>query len=331
MNFKFIRNRIVIAMLTSAILAPAGNILAAEGMSMIEISAQEKTTEVNANSLVNAVAEIKKEDHTEKIVKIVTAEEVQFQTKISNKVFVAVEEDYALVVETTTEDSAWVGKVFVDSEVKLLERGNEWSKIESGNVLGYVKTEKLITGNDAIAHAESYLKVAYPEKDILTLTQEEIDAVFSIGETKAEEEARLAAEAAEREAALKAAEEARIAAEKEAKRQKGLEVVAYAKQFLGNPYVYGGTSLTRGTDCSGFVMSVYAHFGISLEHSSYSMRGAGYKVSVSEIQPGDIVCFPGHVGIYAGDGKVINAINEKKGIGMSNLHARKIITVRRIF
>ena len=110
-----------------------------------------------------------------------------------------------------------------------------------------------------------------------------------------------------------------------------MEVVAYARQFLGNPYVYGGTSLTRGTDCSGFVMSVYAHFGVSLEHSSYSMRSAGYKVSLNEIQPGDIVCFPGHVGIYAGDGKVINAINEKKGIGMSNLYARKIITVRRIF
>mgnify|MGYP003292911631 CR=1 FL=1 len=125
-------------------------------------------------------------------------------------------------------------------------------------------------------------------------------------------------------------EERRIAAEL-ARQQKRAAVVAYAKQFVGNPYVYGGTSLTRGTDCSGFVMSVYNHFGVSLPHSSYSMRRVGHKVSLRDIQPGDIVCFSGHVGIYAGNGQIVNAINERKGIGMSDLYARKVITVRRIF
>lgn len=73
----------------------------------------------------------------------------------------------------------------------------------------------------------------------------------------------------------------------------------YAAQFVGNPYVYGGSSLTNGADCSGFVMSVYQAFGISLPHSSSALRSVGYGVSLDAIQPGDIVCYSGHVGIYA--------------------------------
>ena len=149
----------------------------------------------------------------------------------------------------------------------------------------------MITGKDAIAKAKEILAAAYPEVDILTLTDEEVVASFSVGETREAEEARLAAEEAARVAAEQAAKEAAEAA----RRQKGVDLVNYAKQFIGNPYVYGGTSLTRGADCSGFVMSVYKHYGVSLPHSSYSMRRVGYKVSLSDIKPGDIVCFPGHV------------------------------------
>ncbi len=112
---------------------------------------------------------------------------------------------------------------------------------------------------------------------------------------------------------------------------KGGQVASYACQFVGNPYVYGGTSLTNGCDCSGFVMSVYAHFGVSLPHSSSAMRSVGVAVSVSEMMPGDIVCYSGHVGIYVGSGTIVNASSPSRGICYTNAYYRSILAVRRIF
>jgi len=112
----------------------------------------------------------------------------------------------------------------------------------------------------------------------------------------------------------------------------GSAVVNYACQFVGNPYVWGGTSLTNGADCSGFIMSVYAHFGVSLPHSSSAMRGVGREVSVSDMQPGDIVCYSGHVAIYMGGGQIVHASSPSTGIKISgNVHYKTILTVRRIF
>ena len=111
----------------------------------------------------------------------------------------------------------------------------------------------------------------------------------------------------------------------------GQSVVNYACQFVGNPYVWGGTSLTNGADCSGFIMSIYAKFGVSLPHSSGAMAGCGRAVSYSEAMPGDIICYAGHVAIYMGGGQIVHASNAKDGIKISgNAAYRPIVAVRRV-
>lgn len=114
---------------------------------------------------------------------------------------------------------------------------------------------------------------------------------------------------------------------------KGQQVVNYAKKFVGNPYRWGGESLTKGADCSGFVKAVYKHFGKKLPHSSYSQRKAGKKVSsLKKAKAGDIICYSGHVAIYMGNNKIVHASNPRTGIKIStNARYRKIVAIRRIF
>lgn len=111
----------------------------------------------------------------------------------------------------------------------------------------------------------------------------------------------------------------------------GKQVAKYACQFVGNPYVPGGTSLTNGADCSGFTYRVYADFGYSLPRTSTEQRSAGREVSYSEAQPGDIICYSGHVAIYIGGGKIVHASTQKTGIKVgNNAQYRPILSVRRI-
>ena len=111
----------------------------------------------------------------------------------------------------------------------------------------------------------------------------------------------------------------------------GSSVVDYATQFVGNPYVWGGTSLTNGADCSGFVQSVYKNFGVDLPRTSYEQQNAGTEVSYEDAQPGDLICYGGHVAIYMGDGKIVHASNAKDGIKISdNAAYRTILSVRRL-
>ncbi len=127
-------------------------------------------------------------------------------------------------------------------------------------------------------------------------------------------------------------EAARGIGEKKFKRvETGSSVVNYATQFVGNPYVWGGTSLTNGADCSGFVQSVYANFGVSLPRTSYEQQNAGTEVSYADAQPGDLICYGGHVAIYMGNGQIVHASNSQDGIKVSNdATYRTIVSVRRL-
>lgn len=110
----------------------------------------------------------------------------------------------------------------------------------------------------------------------------------------------------------------------------GQQICSYAGQFVGNPYVFGGTSLTDGADCSGFTQSVFAHFGISLPRDSYSQRSCGVGVPYEQAQPGDLICYAGHVAIYIGNGQIIHASTERTGITYGYATYRTILAVRRV-
>ena len=212
-----------------------------------------------------------------------------------------------------TTDSEWVGKLYPDYAAKILGPVGEWTKVESGEVTGYVYSEYIIIGNSAEQKAQEMVQESENDSP---------EEVFTYAESKEEEEARIAAEAAE--AAARAQEEAA------AKAGTGQAIVDYACQFIGNPYVWGGTSLTNGADCSGFVQSVFAHFGISLPRTTWDMENVGTPVSYDQAIPGDIILYNGHVGIYMGNGQIVNAINSSRGIGILPATYTSIVTVRRL-
>ena len=223
-----------------------------------------------------------------------------------------------------TTDSEWVGKLYPDYAAKIIGPVGEWTEVQSGNVTGYVYSEYITVGNDAQKKAEELVQNS---------DSANAEEAFVYAESKEEEAARLQKEAEEK------AEQERQAAEEAAKQQEeqraqatetGQAIVDYACQFIGNPYVWGGTSLTNGADCSGFVQSVFAHFGISLPRTTWDMENVGTAVSYDQAAAGDIILYNGHVGIYMGNGQIVNAINSAKGIGILPATYTNIVTVRRL-
>ena len=212
-----------------------------------------------------------------------------------------------------TTDSEWVGKLYPDYAAKIIGPVGEWTQVQSGSVTGYVYSDYILIGKNAEQKAQEMVQNSGTESP---------DEAFTYAESKEEDAARLEKEASE--AAAKAEEEA------SAKAGTGQAIVDYACQFIGNPYVWGGTSLTNGADCSGFVQSVFAHFGISLPRTTWDMENVGTPVSYDQAIPGDIILYDGHVGIYMGDGQIVNAINSSRGIGILPATYTSIITVRRL-
>lgn len=279
-------------------------------------------------------------------------------------------------------DAEIVGKLYPYAVAHVVERGEEWSKVESGSVSGYVANEFLMFGDEAGAYiTENYKYCASVEVPALNVRQDQSTESECIGSVTGGQELDVLGETdewveiqynddtvgyvakefvevgwnyptamtlEEEQAMIEAAlaEKAAKAAQTTTRSSEiavlplvntsaeglalGQQIASYACQFVGNPYVYGGSSLTNGTDCSGFTMAVYAQFGYSLSHSSAVQMSQGTAVSLDAVQPGDIICYSGHVGLYIGGGQIVHASTESTGIIISNMYYTSPIGARRI-
>lgn len=248
--------------------------------------------------------------------------------------------------------SAVAGKLPENGGCEVLEYAGEWIRISSGEVNGYVLGSYLLTGEQAVARAaEKAAEVAVVRTQTLNVRMEPntecgILALMPEGETLEVsahldgwlqvsvdgETGYISSDYVETSVQLPKAvtlEEIRFGQGVSGTRS---SLASYAVQFVGNPYVWGGTSLTKGADCSGFTMSVYRHYGISLPHSSKAQANCGTRIKASEAKPGDLFFYGSgrsisHVAIYIGNGKVVHASSPKSGIKISSSNYRKPICV----
>lgn len=374
------------------------------------------STDSNDNTEVSTVAEVSAQP----------AEIETKEVKVESDQVVANIDSYLNIRSESNEDSEVVGKFYNGNVGTIVDKGDEWSLVSSGNAYGYVKNDYLLFGSDAEAYIENNCdQVAKVTAETLNIRAEEstdsevvdlkdegesltilgqengwykvavtdeqagyvssdfvyVDYVYETAVTVEEEQAAEEARQAEIEAQAQAEAEAaqqqvvneQTVTESETQQQtvtetpstetpsteapateapkkekketvestdivvkeettatetvkqessgtSGQAVADYAVQFVGNPYVYGGTSLTDGADCSGFVQSVYAHFGYSLSRTAASQAGDGTSVSLDNLQPGDLIFYHGfgHVAIYIGGGQVVHASNPSSGIKISS-------------
>lgn len=271
-----------------------------------------------------------------------------------------VSQKHAVVTTTTlrvraaaTTESDVISLIGEGEELNILEETDGWYKILSPDGEGYISADfadieeifpEAVSIEQEKKQSEEAAKAAEEQRKADEAKRAAEAAKREAEKARTEEAKRKAQEAqAAAEAAQKAANDAAVAAAKaEAEgtatpqsqpvSAQGQAVVNYAMQFIGNPYVWGGSSLTNGTDCSGFTMAVYAHFGISLPHYDGSQRSCGTAVnSLAEAQPGDLICYYGHVGIYIGNGQIVHASNPRSGIIVGSATYRQIAAIRRIF
>lgn len=276
-------------------------------------------------------------------------------TEYSNLGIVTVSEGKVNIRDSASMDGKIVGKIGKDAGCDILDEDGEWLHVKSGKVEGYIKAEYVLTGTDALEKASTLLKtVADVNTDGLKVRTEpntecEVLDIVGSGQTfdvleeldewvKIDldgEEGYLFKEYVEVGAKLDQALTISEVRYGEGVSDVRIALSEFAKQYIGNPYVWGGTSLTKGADCSGFVLSVFRNYGMSLPHSSRAQANCGTAVSLGELKPGDLVFYGNksginHVAIYVGGGQVVHASNPRVGITISGMYYRSPVKARRI-
>lgn len=258
--------------------------------------------------------------------------------------------------EEASTSGKLVGKLPKDAACEVLETADGWAYIKSGEVEGYVKEEYLLEGLDAIMKAQELVKTvarvtangvnvrdeASTDSAVLTQVPEGVELEYLEtldGWVKVDidgNEAYISADYVTVETKLDTAITMSELLYGMGVSDVRVDLVEYAKQFLGNPYVWGGTSLTKGADCSGFVLSVFKKYGITLSHSSRAQANEGTKIKSSELKPGDLVFYANssgtinHVALYIGGGQVIHASSPKSGIKISTYNYRTPVKCVRV-
>ena len=198
---------------------------------------------------------------------------------------VEAESGYINIREEANTESEVVGKIAKDAICEVVSSEGEWFEIKSGEIEGFISGEYLLTGVLANEKAEELMNTGVELETALTM----LEYRYGKGVTDIQ-----------------------------------MEICEYALQFVGNSYRWGGTSLTKGADCSGFTLSVYAKYGVSLPHSSKAQANCGTRIDVSEVQPGDLVFYGGknihHVAMYIGNGQVVHAWNSRAGITTTSMY-----------
>ena len=267
MNFRGIKNTVLVLAVAGTFLAPSVKAEASELSNLVSAGVTATMEQVEDVTVLEAAT---------------SPSVVEGYTLLG---VVNAEKGYINIREEQSTDSDVVGKIRKDAICEVVSIEDEWCEIESGEIKGYISSEYLLTGEKANEKAEALMAEGVELETAITL----MEYRYGKGVTDIQ-----------------------------------MEICEFARQFVGNPYRWGGTSLTNGADCSGFTLSVYANYGVSLPHSSKAQANCGTRIDLSELQPGDLVFYGGsnihHVAMYIGNGQVVHAQSTNTGIVVSGMN-----------